>query len=132
MITYRYSIYEDVKIFLHNKKNEGFIKNHGLYYIRWSLGAYLKLLYHHFFKRLELPNIDIDKDIVCYIVSSGTWGAYELPNKIYLCPIDMQHLPMSVEELIKHEIAHLKYEKLVKDKTHEEKEKFINDANDIS
>ncbi|MDP3997765.1 MAG: hypothetical protein Q8P73_04675 [bacterium] len=63
------------------------------------------------------------EDIDCYWISGGVWGSYYLPNKIYICP--RKATPQFLEQVIEHEITHLKYENEVKNMTHQEKEAHI-------
>lgn len=68
-----------------------------------------------------LKEINTDKKITCYWVSTGTWGAYKLPNKIYICPWENYN----IISVIKHELAHLKYGRRVEGMSYDEKESFI-------
>lgn len=126
MITYKYNPIIDFKIFLHNKRSEKFLNSEKIYIIKWSLFKYIRFIFSYIFKKFNLPKVEVENDAVCYLVSSGTWGSYELPNKVFICPLELENLGMSLNELIMHEIKHLKYERKVKNMTHEEKEKFIN------
>ena len=125
-IKYKYNLFKDFKIFLHNIRNKKFLESEKIYTIKWSLKKYLRLLFNYYTGKLFLPKIKTKNRIICYIVSSGTWGAYELPNKIFICPLELNNLDMTIESLIKHELAHLKYEHKVANMTHKEKENFIN------
>lgn len=97
----------------------------------WLKEKKLKIFYPNPIKMIylwfNLPKVDIqsDEDITCYWVHSGTWGAYTPPNKIFVCPWDIDSAG-GFERLIKHEINHLKFEKDVHDMSHEEKESYIN------
>lgn len=121
---YRYSLYEDLKIFLHTRRSMDFFAREGIYVIPWTLKRYIKFLWNFF--TYERPDIDVD--MTCYFVSCGTWGAYELPDKVYVCPIDIEYLDITMRELIMHEIAHIKHEDAVQGMTHKEKEEYIDNA----
>jgi hypothetical protein len=79
------------------------------------------------FKKPASLDIDTENKIFCYWISSGTWGAYTPPNKIFICPWEINKAG-GLKRVIEHELTHLKYEKDVRQKklSHEEKEEFIN------
>ncbi len=71
------------------------------------------------------PKIETDFPVTCYWLSSGTWGSYTPPDKIFICTRGLKN----IEEVIQHEITHLKYNMDVRGMSHEEKEKYINEKN---
>ena len=70
----------------------------------------------------------MDEGITCYWVSSGTWGSYN-PDKniISICPYLIKNAPGGLEGVIKHEITHLNHPEADNMRSHEEKEKYINE-----
>lgn len=110
-------------MYIHTKKNMDFLIENGLYIIPWSIKNYIKFLSYLFKK--EYPNVHINDKYTCYFVSCGTWGAYREPNTIFFCPIDKELMEMTQDDLIYHEMKHIKYSEHVKGMTHKEKEKYI-------
>ena len=125
MITYKYSIREDIKMYKHDKKITDFLEKEDIWVVEFGVIKYLKFLYTYYTGGFCLPQIDTPFDITCYMMSRGTWGSYQLPNTIQICPLEMENLNMSMEELLEHEITHLLHEKDVQGMTHKEKEDFI-------
>lgn len=117
MIKYHYNLYEDIKRQLYDWRDRQWIKDQKVVYFYPNPLRALKIL-------LNLPktNYQTQEDIDCYWGTGGTWGGYEPPDKIYICP---DKLSMPLEEIIRHEITHLKYEKDVQGMTHQEKEAYI-------
>lgn len=71
------------------------------------------------------PQIDTDKDIACYWLSSGTWGMYyEGEDAIGICPWKLNLCEDTLEELIIHEITHLEHPE-AEEMDHEDKERYI-------
>lgn len=118
MITFKYNLFVDIYNSFITIKEYRWLKKHKLIFFLPNPFLMLKLI----FNRPKPLLIDTgDMDIVCYWVSSGTWGSYQPPNKIFICPWNIPDM----EEIIKHEIKHLKYEYKVKNMSHEDKEDFI-------
>lgn len=130
MITYKYSFWQDLKLFLHNRKNEKQLEENRVVFIYFSLSKYLKLLVDFHRGKIDLPRLNLRENIVCYIVSSGTWGAYESPNKIFICPLEIDKLFCSMKELIVHEIVHLRLEKRLRGESFEERERIVDEETD--
>lgn len=117
-IRYRYSLKWDLTWAYRTIKN-----------YRWCRSKGLPIFTPSVLKMIELwicrpvgPKIETEFPVTCYWISSGTWGAYTPPDKVFICPRNQKN----IERVIKHEITHLKYNDDVKNMTHEEKEKFIN------
>jgi hypothetical protein len=122
MIKYKYSFYWDIVWYLRNKKNAGFLHDKNIKYISFTFEQLLKNIF-----KPEKPKIDLkDKnlDITCYFISSGTWGAYTPPNKIFICPKNIEKAG-GLERVIKHEITHILNAKNTESFSHEDKEEFI-------
>ena len=100
MITYKYSFWQDLKLFLHNRKSKKQLEKNGVVFICFSFAKYVKLLLDFYRGRIDLPGLNLKVNIICYIISSGTWGAYESPNKIFICPLETDKLSRSMKELI--------------------------------
>jgi hypothetical protein len=118
MINYKYNLYKDLKWAYLTIKN-----------YKWLKEKELKFFFPNPFRMIYLwckkpvgPHININKNINCYWISSGTWGAFTPPNEIFICPWEIPNL----EKVILHEIAHLEFEQNTKNMSYEEKEKFIN------
>lgn len=130
MIVYKYSLVKELKMIIQNYNNKKYLINKGVVFIDFNFWKFVKL--YIYFKRgkLELPAVNISENVVCYIVSCGTWGAYELPNKIFICLNNLEDLQMSVDELIIHEIVHLRLENKLRGVSFEMKEKIVNEEVD--
>jgi len=123
MIEYKYSILYDIVWMLKTIKNIGWLKKKGL-----------KVFYPNFFRIIKLcfnrpvgPKVEAKNKIFCYWISSGTWGSYAPPNKIFICPWEIGKAG-GLKRVIEHEIVHLEHESEIQkmNLNHEEKEKFIN------
>lgn len=101
-------------------KNKKWLQKKGLVFFMPSILRMIKL----WFNLPKGPEIETEskKNITCYWISSGTWGAYRPPNKIFICP---EKIP-NINKVIIHELTHLQYEKEVCNLSHEDKEKYIN------
>ena len=126
MITYKYNLLADVLWNIRMLFYVRWFEKNKLIYFKPSLRGIINLYTH----RPINPCVKTADDYICYWVSAGTWGAYDLPNKIFICPRNIPNL----EQTIRHEIAHLKYEKKLGGLSFEEKEKYIseieNEGND--
>ena len=120
MIKYKYNFFIDLKWGWRTIKNYRWLKSKNL---KIFLPNPFKMAYL-IIKKPKCPKINIKKNIICYWLSSGTWGAYTPPNKIFICPWKI-HKIGGFEKIIKHEITHLQYEQDVKNMNHEEKEQYI-------
>jgi hypothetical protein len=118
---------EDIKMYRHNKTLGDFFEAEDIYIVDFGIIKYIKFLISYFTGKIHLPQIETPFDITCYLMSSGNWGSYQLPNIVQFCPLEMDDLSMTTEELLEHEITHLIHEKDVQDMTHKEKEDFIED-----
>lgn len=119
MIQYKYNLINDINHAFNTIRNFKWFKKQGLVFFWPTPFRMIRLILN----RPKVSEIDIKEEIVCYWVSSGTWGSYSLPNQIYICP--WQLTEDKIAEIILHEIKHLYNEDKVRGMTHEEKEKFI-------
>lgn len=117
-ITYTYNIFYDIEWMIHTIRNRKWLQEKNLVFFMPSLSRMIRL----WFKRPQGPDIETDHKITCYFISSGTWGSYRPPNKIFICPYRIPNL----KKVIQHEITHLEHEKDVLSMNHEEKEEYIN------
>lgn len=117
-ITYKYSLFYDLQWMYLTLKKRKWLQEKRLIYFTPSLSRMVKL----WFNRPKGPNLSVEFNVTCYWVSSGTWGAYRFPDKIFICA----HKLDDMKRVIMHEIIHLKYDNDVKHMTHEEKEDYIN------
>ncbi len=117
-IKYKYNIYYDIEWMLNTLRNKKWLKEKELIFFKPSIFRLLKL----WFNRPKGPDIDVEFNVTCYWISSGTWGAYRPPNKIFICP----HKIPNLAKVIRHEITHLKYNHDVYGMKHDDKEEYIN------
>ncbi|MFH0874074.1 MAG: hypothetical protein V1846_04540 [Candidatus Komeilibacteria bacterium] len=120
MIAYKYSLIEDLRWSYRTLSN-----------LKWLKQKKLVVFYPNIFRMLLLwfkrPKIELfsDRDIICYWVHCGTWGAFTPPNKIFICPWEIENAG-GFNKVIDHEIKHLIYYEETKHLEHEEREKIIN------
>lgn len=126
MIIYKYSILKEIKLIIHNYRNKKNLISKGIVFIDFNFWKFIKLYFRFKTGNIALPQIEIPERVVCYIVSCGTWGAYELPNKIFICLNETNRLQMSIKDLILHEIVHLRLEPSIKDVDYRTKEETVN------
>ena len=125
MIKYRYNLKKDIKNAIWTINDRGWFKDHSDIVVFWPNP--LRWLWLMLWMMLsKKPNLEYEKDITCYWVSSGTWGSYHPDNnEIRICPWKIKTSPDgSVEEVIKHEITHLLHPE-ADEFEHDEKEKYI-------
>jgi len=117
MIRYKYNLIVDIQKQVEALRIRRWLRENNVTYIPPNPWETLKLICNR-------PKIDYqcEDDIDCYWISGGNGGSYYLPNRITVCPREKSH---TVEEIIKHEITHLKHESEVQDMTHQEKEAYI-------
>lgn len=118
-LAYRYSLKWDLVWAFRTNRNAGWLKSKKLVVFNPSLFQMIKL----WFKKPIGPEIGTEFPVVCYWISSGTWGSYTPPNKIFICPRGLKN----IEKVIRHELAHIKYNDEVQKMTYEDKERYIND-----
>ena len=124
MITYKYSLKEDLRWSYRTIVNR-----------KWLREKRLKIFYPNIFRMvflwLKQPNsaFQLEEDITCYWVHASTWGAYTPPDKIFICPWQIEKAG-GLERVIKHEASHLRNAKQTQNMSHEEKESFINSASE--
>ena len=125
MIKYHYNLIEDIKAQLDMLRDIRGHKKRGLVLFYPNPWETLKIaLKWTLFKR-PVIKYQCEKNINCYFVSGGVWGSYfPSTNKIHICPRKAAH--EFLEDIIKHEIAHLEYDKDVQGMSHQEKEEYIN------
>jgi hypothetical protein len=97
---------------------QSWLKEKGLVFFMPSIFRMIKLWFH----RPIGPEIQSDFVVTCFWISSGTWGGYRPPDKIFICP----HKIPNLEKVIRHEITHLQHDKDVLGLEHEQKEDYIN------
>lgn len=119
-IQYRYNILIDLSNSIQTWKERDWLKKNDLAYSMPSLKTTLQLL----LKRPVGIEIKTHEPIICYWVSSGTWGSYQEPNIIYICPWHIENAG-GLERVIRHELLHLKHHSETKDMDHDAKESFI-------
>ena len=132
MIIYKYNLLKDIKNLLNNLDRKEFFRKEDIIYFPFSFKRFLSILFKHYTGKIAWPEITTSEEIICYVVTSGTWGAYESPNNIYILPWNLEKLNnfnnIGLKELIIHEINHLKLEKEknFKNLSHQEKEQRVN------
>ncbi|PIR93926.1 hypothetical protein COT97_04015 [Candidatus Falkowbacteria bacterium CG10_big_fil_rev_8_21_14_0_10_39_11] len=120
MITYKYSFVEDFRWSYRTIKN-----------LKWLKSKKLIIFYPNVFRMIFLwikkPKTDfqVDMNITCYWIHAGTWGAYTPPDKIFICPWEIDKTG-GLERVIKHEVTHLKLSDKTESLTHDEKEAYVN------
>lgn len=120
IITYKYNLIEDLRWSFRTLKNREWLQKKGL-----------KVFYPNIFRLVKLlvkqPKVDTQtkEDITCYWIHAGTWGSYTPPDKIFICPWQIEEVG-GFDKVIKHELTHLKYFKETEKMSHEAKEEFIN------
>lgn len=121
MVIYKYI--EDY--FVENKGDEEWCKAHKIVYFKPSVA--LKKWLKKWLKTVKLPKIETTPDIICYWREFGTWGMYHPDdNSISICPYRIEEAG-GLEEVIKHELSHLKHPE-ADQMSHEEKEEYINEV----
>lgn len=117
MIKYHYNFLIDLKKQIEAFRDQCWFKENNVTYIPFNPWETLKLIFNR-------PKIDYQckEDIDCYWVSGGNGGSYHPPDIITVCPREKSH---TVEEIVKHEITHLKCHKDVQGMTHQQKETYI-------
>jgi hypothetical protein len=117
-IRYKYSIKWDIIWALRTIKNFKWLKEKKLAVFKPSLRKTIWLWFHI----PKGPKIETDFKITCYWTSSGTWGSYIPPDKIFICPRGLKN----IERVIRHEVTHLSYNKDVAGMSQEQKEEYVN------
>ena len=117
-VKFKYSLIEDIKVAIEIYSKRKWLKENEIIIFKPSILRFFKIIF-------TVPKISFESDIpvICYWVSNGSWGSYEYPDKIMIMPFDLPE-DMSLKELIKHEITHLKHPESEK-MEHTEKEKYI-------
>jgi len=124
MIKYRYSLIKDIKNAIWILGDRKWFKNHDVVVFWPNPLRWIWLLFWIIFSKK--PVIKADRDIVCYLVSSGTWGAYH-PEEyaISICPWKInQSIDKGIEGVIRHEILHLEHPE-GDEMDHAEKEAYV-------
>jgi hypothetical protein len=117
-IRYKYSIKWDIIWAFRTVKKLKWLSEKKLAVFKPSLTKTIWLWFHI----PSGPKIETASPITCYWISSGTWGSYTPPDKIFICPRGLK----DIERVIRHEITHLTYNKDVENMSHEQKEEYIN------
>ncbi len=117
-IKFKYSLLKDIKTYFEISSKKEWLKKQNIKVFGPSVSRFFKIIFNR-------PKIVLESDIpvTCYWVTNGTWGAYEDPNKIIIMPFNLPD-DMTLSELMKHEIMHLKHPE-AEDMDHKEKEKYI-------
>jgi hypothetical protein len=118
LVQYKYSILWDIRWAFRTIKNWKWLKDKKLAVFKPKLSKTIWL----WFNMPQGPKIETDSPVTCYWISSGTWGSYSPPNKIFICPRGLKN----IEKVIRHEITHLAYDHDVVEMSHEQKEGYIN------
>lgn len=121
MITYHYSIIEDLKAHWSFLRSWKWLRKNNIVIIYPNPLNVLRVAFGWWFLKRPRVEFRCDKDIHCYWVSAGNWGSYLPPNKIWICPIRHR----DIERTVKHEVTHIIYEDDVKVMSHLEKEAYI-------
>lgn len=101
-LEFKYSFFVDLRIALQTLRELSWLKKNNLAYVMPSFRTMWQLYRH---QPIGLP-IKTEIPTTCYWVSSGTWGSYELPNRIYICPWYIER-GGGMERVIRHELLHL-------------------------
>lgn len=117
-IKYKYSLKWDLIWMYRNMKNMRWLTEKRIVVFKPSIFKMVKL----WFNMPVGPKIETELLVTCYWLSSGTWGSYIPPDKIFICPRGLK----DVVRVINHEISHLKHDEEVQGMSHEEKENYIN------
>ena len=118
MIKYKYNLIVDIQRQIEALHLRRWFKENNVTYIPPNLWETLKLIFNR-------PKVDYqcEENITCYWISGGNGGSYHPPDIITVCPRQKSY---TAEEILKHEIAHLKYHKDVQGMTQKDKEAYIN------
>lgn len=121
MIIYKYieDYFED------DPEAEKFCREHNIVYFKPTPER--KAWLENWLKTVKLPVIESDPGVICYWRYFGVWGEYHpKDNSISICPIEIERAG-GLEQVIKHELAHLKHPE-ANNMPHEEKEDYINNG----
>jgi len=129
MIIYKYSLKKDIKNALWTIGDRAWFRKHPAIVVFWpNIFRWFWLLSWILFAKK--PKADyFSQDIVCYWVSSGTWGSYHPEeNAISICPWKIKESPdKNIEGVISHEITHLLHPE-ADVMNHEDKERYIEEV----
>lgn len=119
-VYYKYSLKWDIIWAYRTLLNYRWLKNKGLKFFLPNPIRAIKII----LSKPKGPEIDTDLDhpVTCYWITSGTWGSYTPPDKIFICPYKIPNL----KRVIEHEVIHLKYFHDTDLMSHEDKEDFVN------
>lgn len=120
MISFKYQPLWDLVWMKRNKTNSNFLNDIGVEIIKFKPKNFLVICNLLF----NLKPIKYKKDITVYFLSSGTTGAYTYPNKIFICPVNIEKFG-GLHRVLSHELAHLELGEEVEKLTHDEKEKRV-------
>lgn len=122
MIHFTYNPIWDVRWGLRNIKNKDFLNK-----IRVTVFPFRIKHFILVYKRLrESKPIECTRNITVYFLTSGTTGAYTHPDKIFICPIEIEKFG-GLTRVLAHELAHLELGEGVEKLSHVDKEKKVND-----
>jgi len=125
-LKFKYTFFQDLRWIYRTFKNRNDLKRKGLIVFYFSPTR----MFYLWFKQPISLHIDVPYPITCYWISSGTWGSYTPPDKIFICPWKKEGGVYSSEDLRKvilHELFHLYYHDKIKKLDFQNREKFIQD-----
>jgi hypothetical protein len=120
MITFNYSLIWDIRWFIRNIRNKNFLKKIKVVVFPFRLKNYIIV----FRNLLTLKNIKYKRNITVYFLTSGTTGAYSYPDKIFICPLNIEKFG-GLKRVLSHELAHLELGEIMETLSHEEKENKV-------
>lgn len=120
MVIFKYSLLWDIRWFVRNIKNKEFLQRIRVTVFPFRFKHCIKV-----FENLQKNKpIKYTRDVTVYFLTSGTTGSYTYPDKIFICPIDIEKFGGLIR-VLSHELAHLELGEKMEKLTHEEKEKQV-------
>lgn len=123
-LIFKYNFSQDIKWAYRTIKNKEDLHAKSLVVFTPSI---LRIIYLWF----NLPqslSIDVPYKITCYWISSGTWGSYTPPDKIFICPWKKDggiFTSKELEKVIRHELLHIYNYEETENWNFEEREAFV-------
>ena len=126
MITIKYNFLINISSFFRTLRNKKWLDTKGYIY---TLNFFSFFANGH--QRMQeirqiLESIDVGKsEYHIFLTKFGTYGSYDLPNKIFL---NIYQPLNKISDVLRHEIKHLQLENLIvkQNLNHEKKEKLVN------
>jgi hypothetical protein len=103
-IEYKYSFLVDIRNAWQTLRERRWLEENNLAYGMPSC----KTMWRLFRNRPVGVSIKANRPVTCYWVSSGTWGSYEFPDRIYICPWHIEKAG-GLERVMRHELLHLEH-----------------------